>query len=219
MQGRCRPLGGVEGLEMRTLARILPLAKVLGVGSILATSLFFTLIGATSAQANSIVASVPAVGAVLSAAPNAVSVTAASTLLADGNSLTVTDPNGAQVDDGSLTISDTTAVVGLKPLTATGIYTVSYTLLSATDDPLTGSYTFLYNAPAVVTSQSAAPSPTSTSISIPKKSGGSSAASVTVLVFVGLATIVGLFLLWYARMIWKQSRKARRRRAHDRGTN
>jgi copper resistance protein C len=203
---------------MRTLARILPAAKVLGVGSLLATSLLLPLFGAADAQANSIVASVPAVGAVLSAAPNAVSVSAASTLLSDGNSLTVTDPSGAQVDDGSLTISDTTAVVGLKPLTATGIYTVSYTLLSATDDPLTGSYTFLYNAPTVVTTQSAAPSPTSTSISIPKKSGGSSAASITVLVFVGLATIVALFLLWYARMIWKQARKARRRRSHDRGT-
>jgi methionine-rich copper-binding protein CopC len=202
---------------MRTLTRILPAAKVLGVGSVLVTSLLFTLAGAGPAQANSIVASVPAVGAVLSAAPNAVSVTAATTLLTDGNSLTVTDPNGGQVDDGSLTISDTTAVVGLKPLTTTGIYTVSYTLLSATDDPLTGSYTFLYNAPAVDTTQTAAPAPTSTSISIPKKSGGSSAASVTVLVFVGLATIVALFLLWYARMIWKQSRKARRRRAHERG--
>lgn len=203
---------------MRIRARVLPVSKVLGVGSIIASSLLLTLAFVPMAEANSVVASVPAVGAVLSAAPNAVSVTAASTLLADGNSLTVTDPNGAQVDDGSLTITDTTAVVGLKPLTATGIYTVSYTLLSATEDPLTGSYTFLYNAPAVVTTQSAAPSPTSTSISIPKKSGGSSAASITVLVFVGLATIVALFLLWYARMIWKQSRKARRRRSHDRGT-
>jgi len=164
-----------------------------------------------------VVSTVPAVGAVLSAAPNAVSVSAATTLLTDGDSLTVTDPNGVQVDDGSLTISDTTAVVGLKPLTATGIYTVTYTLLSATDDPLTGSYTFLFNAPSVVTTQSAAPSPTATSISIPKKSGGSSAASITVLVFVGLATIVALFLVWYAQMIWKQARKARRRRTHDRG--
>lgn len=202
---------------MRIRARVLPVSKVLGVGSIFASSLLLSLAFVPTAEANSVVASVPAVGAVLSAAPNAVSVTAATTLLTDGNSLTVTDPNGAQVDDGSRTITDTTAVVGLKPLTATGIYTVSYTLLSATEDPLTGSYTFLYNAPAVVTTQSAAPSPTSTSISIPKKSGGSSAASITVLVFVGLATIVALFLLWYARMIWKQSRKARRRRSHERG--
>jgi len=202
---------------MRARARILPVAKLIGSGSALLACLLFSLVGTSSAHANSVVSTVPAVGAVLSAAPNAVSVSAATTLLTDGDSLTVTDPNGVQVDDGSLTISDTTAVVGLKPLTATGIYTVTYTLLSATDDPLTGSYTFLFNAPSVVTTQSAAPSPTATSISIPKKSGGSSAASITVLVFVGLATIVALFLVWYAQMIWKQARKARRRRTHDRG--
>jgi len=187
-------------------------------GAVALAALSLLAVGSQGASANSVVSSVPAVGAVLIQAPNAVSVTAATTLLADGNSLSVTDPNGVQVDDGSLTISDTTAVVGLKPLTVTGIYTVSYTLLSATDDPLTGSYTFLFNAPAVVTTPSALPTPTATSIAIPKKSSGSSAASITVLVFVGLATIVALFLIWYARMIWKQSRKARKRRSHERGT-
>jgi len=197
---------------MRTLAK-----ASTRFGAVALAALSLLAVGSQGASANSVVSSVPAVGAVLTQAPNAVSVTAATTLLADGNSLSVTDPNGVQVDDGSLTISDTTAVVGLKPLTVTGIYTVSYTLLSATDDPLTGSYTFLFNAPAVVTTPSAIPTPTATSIAIPKKSSGSSAASITVLVFVGLATIVALFLIWYARMIWKQSRKARKRRSHERG--
>jgi len=172
---------------------------------------------APSAQANSVVSTVPAVGAVLSQAPNAISVSAATSLLPDGNSLTVTDPNNLKVDDGSLTIADTTAVVGLKPLTVTGIYTVSYTLLSPTDDPVTGSYTFLFNAPATVTSPGATPSSTVTSTVIPKKSTGSSSASITILVFLGIATIVALFLLWYARMIWIQARKGRQRRAHERG--
>ena len=197
---------------MRTLAK-----ASTRFGAVALAALSLLAVGSQGASANSVVSSVPAVGAVLTQAPNAVSVTAATTLLADGNSLSVTDPNGVQVDDGSLTISDTTAVVGLKPLTVTGIYTVSYTLLSATDDPLTGSYTFLFNAPAAVTTPSALPTPTATSIAIPKKSSGSSAASITVLVFVGLATIVALFLIWYARMIWKQSRKARKRRSHERG--
>jgi methionine-rich copper-binding protein CopC len=171
---------------------------------------------APGASANSVVASVPAVGAVLSQAPNAVSVTAASALLPDGNSLAVTDPSGAQVDDGSLTITDTSAVVGLKPLTVTGIYTVAYTLLSATDDPLSGSYTFLFNAPAVVTSPSAAPSPTSTVTTGTKKVGNNSSASIAILVFVGLATVVLIFLLWYAGMIWGQYRKGRRKAARER---
>jgi copper resistance protein C len=172
---------------------------------------------APSAQANSVLSTVPAVGAVLSQAPNAVSVTAATPLLPDGNSLAVTDPNGLQVDDGSLTIADTTAVVGLKPLSVTGIYTVAYTLLSATDAPVTGSYTFLFNAPASITSPSAAPIPTVTSPAKQKNSTSSSSASITVFVFLGIATIVALFLLWYARMIWNQARKARQRRKHERG--
>ena len=171
---------------------------------------------APSASANSVLASVPAVGAVLSQAPNAVSVTAASSLLTDGNSLTVTDPNGVEVDDGSLTIADTSAVVGLKPLTLTGIYTVAYTLLSATDAPLSGSYTFLFNAPAVITSPSAAPTPTSSSTTGTKKVGNNSSASIAVLVFVGLATVVLIFLLWYAGMIWGQYRKGRRKAARER---
>ena len=203
-----------EGREMRVRMPAVP--RVIALASLPVIALFSLLtFGQSVASANSVVASVPAVGAVLSQAPNAVSVTAATTLLSDGNSLSVTDPNGTQVDDGSLTISDTTAVVGLKPLTVTGIYTVSYTLLSATDDPLTGSYTFLFNAPAVVTTPSAVPSPSTTSVAVPQKSSGSSAATITVLVFVGLATLVAIFLLWYARMIIKQSRKARKRRKSD----
>ena len=187
--------------------------QLLAIGGLLALSAML----ATPARANSVVSTVPAVGAVLSQAPSAVSVTAATTLLPDGNSLSVTDPNGVQVDDGSLTISDTTAVVGLKPLTVTGIYTVSYTLLSATDAPLTDSYTFLFNAPAVITTPTASPTPVVTHPIIPSNSSSSSAAKITVLVFLGLATVVALFLVWYARMIWLQSRKARKRRSHERG--
>ena len=169
----------------------------------------------SAALANTIASSVPAVGAVLSIAPNAVSVTAATTLLTDGNSLAVTDPNGAQVDDGSLTISDTTAVVGLKPLTVTGIYTVSYTLLSATDTPLTGSYTFLFNAPATISTPSSVPTPISSSVTSAQHTTSNSSANVAVLVFVGLATVVALFLIWYARLIWVQSRRSSKARKHS----
>ncbi len=178
---------------------------------------------APSARANSVISTVPAVGAVLTQAPNAVSVTAATSLLPDGNSLMVLDPNSQQVDDGSLTISDTTAVVGLKPLTITGIYTVSYTLLSATDAPVTGSYTFLYNAPSVTNIPTISPTPVVSTTGITQKTTNSSAANITVMVFLGLATIVALFLIWYAGLIWKQYRKSRRKRAlakrqpHERG--
>ena len=197
---------------MRALGLSRPPKMALALG-FLALSAFW----APNAQAHSVVSTVPTVGAVLTQAPNAVSVSAATTLLADGNSLTVQDPNQRQVDDGSLTISDTTAVVGLKPLTVTGIYTVTYTLLSATDAPVTGSYTFLYNAPAVVSTPSSSPVPSFTTSGISIKNVNSSSANTAVLVFLGLATIVALFLAWYARMIWVQARKSRRRRAHERG--
>jgi methionine-rich copper-binding protein CopC len=200
-----------EGVSMRNLIRSFPARTAF----VLVLSAFIAL-GLPAAQANTIVSSVPAIGAVLSIAPNAVSVTAATTLLADGNSLAVTNSKGTQVDDGSLTISDTTAVVGLKPLTATGIYTVSYTLLSATDTPLTGSYTFLFNAPAIISTPSSAPTSTTSSVTTPQHTTSNGAANVAVLVFVGLATVVALFLIWYARLIWIQSRRARKRSSHDR---
>ncbi len=199
---------------MRTLIRSKPARITSAVSLIILSALF-----APAAQANTLVSEVPAVGAVLTQAPNAVSVTAATTLLSDGNSLSVTDPSGTQVDDGSLTITDTTAVVGLKPLSATGIYTVAYTLLSATDTPLTGSYTFLYNAPAAISTPTASPTPATSVTSAPTSSSNSSA-NIAVLVFLGLATIVALFLIWYAGMIWRQYRKNRKshgRTPHDRG--
>lgn len=186
---------------------------VLSVGFLLASAFL-----APVAMANTVIASVPAVGAVLSSAPNAVSVTAASSLLPDGNSLMVTDPNGVEVDDGSLTITDTSAVVGLKPLSVTGIYTVAYTLLSPTDAPLSSSYTFLYNAPAVITTPTLAPSPVATVTSGSKKLTNNSSANVAVLVFVGLATVVLIFLLWYAGMIWGQYRKGRKKAARERSS-
>ena len=196
-------------LLLRVPVRI---SALLGLSALSALGLFL----APAAQANNVVVTVPAIGAVLSQAPNAVSVTAASSLLPDGNCLAVTDPNGAQVDDGSLTIADTSALVGLKPLKITGIYTVSYTLLSATDTPLTGSYTFLFNAPASITSPSSGPAPTATAIAGGTKNANSSSANVAIWVFLGLATIVAFFLIWYARMIWVQYRKGRKRAARDR---
>ena len=197
---------------MRNLVQNKPVRSIIALG-LLALATLMTPV----AQANSVVTTSPAIGSVLSKAPNAVSVTAASSLLPDGNNLSVQDPNQKQVDDGSLTISDTTAIVGLKPLKVSGIYTVSYTLLSATDTPVTGSYTFLFNAPMVNSNPTVAPIPSETSSSLLINTSSSSSAKITVLVFLGLATLVAIFLIWYARLIWVQSRKSRKRRAHERG--
>ena len=163
-----------------------------------------------SALANSLVSTSPAVGSVLSVAPNAVSVTSAVSLLADGNSISVTDPTGKQVDDGSLTISDTTAVIGVKPLNASGIYTVNYTLLSATDAPLNGSFTFLFNGPPSISSPSTSAAPTPIQTLPSKPAASNSSANLVVLILLVAAVLVGLFLIWYARLIWNDSKKTRK---------
>ncbi len=177
-------------------------------------ALFFCL--PTAAQANSLASSSPAAGAVLVAAPNAVSVVGTSTLQADGNQLSVVDPKGNPVDDGSVTVADTSLVVGLKPLTAAGVYTVSYTLLAAGEDPLQGSYTFVYNAPAVIASSSPTPSPTISKTAGKTNSSHGAAVFVAAIFLLGCAVLV--FLIWYARTLWNQRQKKKRKAAKKKTT-
>ena len=175
---------------------------------IAAASALFLLLP-TAAQANSLVETSPASGAVLGLAPNAVSVTGSSTLQADGNQLSVIDPKGNPVDDGSITVNEASVVVGLKPLTAAGVYTVSYTLLAAGEAPLQGSYTFLFNAPADMASASPTPTPTIS------KTGGSTSSSQGAAIFVIVIFLLGcsvlLFLIWYARTLWRQTQRRKRK--------
>jgi len=172
-----------------------------------ASALFLLL--PSAAYANSLVEASPASGAVLGLAPNAVSVTGSSTLQADGNQLSVIDPKGNPVDDGSITVTDASVVVGLKPLTAAGVYTVSYTLLAAGEAPLQGSYTFLFNAPADMASATPTPTPTIS------KTGGATSSSNGAAIFVVVIFLLGcsvlLFLLWYARTLWRQTQRRKRK--------
>jgi methionine-rich copper-binding protein CopC len=172
-----------------------------------ASALFLLL--PSAAYANSLVEASPASGAVLGLAPNAVSVTGSSTLQADGNQLSVIDPKGNPVDDGSITVTDASVVVGLKPLTAAGVYTVSYTLLAAGEAPLQGSYTFLFNAPADMASATPTPTPTIS------KTGGATSSSNGAAIFVVVIFLLGcsvlLFLFWYARTLWRQTQRRKRK--------
>lgn len=167
----------------------------------------------SSAVANTLTSTVPASGAVLALAPNAVSVTGTSPLTSQGSTLSVTDPTGLQVDDGSLTINESTAVIGLKPLTAPGVYTVSYNLVSTSDVPLMGSYTFLFNAPAAISS----PTPTPVQSSTAPVVKVNHTVDIFVIILMVFAIFVGLFLLWYARMLIREQqakkRSARRKSA------
>ena len=62
----------------------------------------------------------------------------------------VTDPTGKRVDYGSVQMQGATLTVGIKPLTATGVYTVNFTIMAVGESPITSSFTFLFNAPSII---------------------------------------------------------------------
>lgn len=160
----------------------------------------------TSAYANNITASVPQAGSVLTVSPNSISISTAGVLSEQGSLIVVNDPNGVAVDDGSITINGNSAEVGLTELTKTGVYTVNYTLLSDTEDPLTGSYTFMFNAPSSIGTPT--PEPTTTTNQIDKNLNGGSNAFVYTLL--ALAGFVFIFLIWYAKQSFGGTKKSKR---------
>ena len=182
-------------------------------GTIVLLPILAMPIAAAPAFANSITAAVPQTGSVLTTAPNSIAISTAATLSEQGSLIVVNDPNGVAVDDGSITINGNTAEVGLTELINTGVYTVNYTLLSDTEDPLTGSYTFMFNAPSSVASPS--PAPTQSSVETTQENtnlnNGSNAFVYTLLV---IAVFVFVFLIWYAKQTFggaKSSPKTKRK--------
>ena len=128
-----------------------------------AAILLLAFLGVTNASANTLVSTNPISGSTLSVSPTNVTVTGQVALLADApdaNSITVTDPNGVRVDDGTIMISDMSATVGVRPLVDSGMYTVTYSLLSEGDVPLEGSFTFKYQSPSVISTANPNPEPT-----------------------------------------------------------
>ena len=153
--------------------------------------LLFIAVGSTgSASANSLVSTTPIAGATLTSSPSAITMTTEVPLIDIGNSITVLDPQGARVDDGTLTVNGTDAVAGLKLLTVSGIYTVSYSLLTDNDIPLEGTYTFSFTAPSVITS----PPPTVISPSASPGSSPGDSVGVPTLVIALILSAVAVFL-------------------------
>ena len=153
------------------------------------------------ASANSLISTSPVAGSTVTAAPSAITLNTQDVVMDAGNTVTVTDPQGASVDDGTLTVNATTIVAGLKLMTVSGVYTVSYSLLTNNDVPLQGTYTFTFNAPSVISSPTiATPSPTATEV--PASAG----IGVPVLIVGLIVAVVAvfLFLVYYA---WKLIKK------------
>jgi methionine-rich copper-binding protein CopC len=150
------------------------------------------------ALANSLVATSPIAGATLKVAPSAVTITVEITPMDMGNEITVTDPAGRRVDDGTLTVAGNDIIIGMKPITESGAYKVSYNILSEMDVPLVGSFNFNFSTPSISTPEEVVPS-------TPAKAQGSDFGTnlfVIGLLVVSFAVLVTLAL--YARKIFKE---------------
>ena len=171
--------------------------------AILAIAALIALLCAPTAQANTLVATSPIAGSTLKAGPSAITITTEFPLIEEGNEIAVTDPNGKRVDTGILTVLGTDAVAEMKPLETSGVYKVSYLLLSEADIPLEGSYTFTYSAVVLSTpSASAAPQPSASATSEPV--GSNFGTNLFVIFLLGLSILVLVGMGAYARKIFKE---------------
>ena len=156
------------------------------------------LLGTPSSIANTLVATSPISGATLDSAPSAVTITTELPLMDLGNEVTVTDPTGVRVDDGALSIDGANAVIGLKQLAKTGVYTVTYSLVADNDVPLVGTFRFNFAEPTVTTNV------TPQSTKAPTPSGNNLGTSIFVLGLLFAAIIVTVLLARYARKLYSE---------------
>ncbi|MEI9907836.1 MAG: copper resistance protein CopC [Actinomycetota bacterium] len=157
-----------------------------------------SMLSTGSALANSLTSTTPVIGSTVTSSPSAITIKTTDAVMDVGNSVVVTDPQGGRVDDGTLTVSGKNIIAGMKLLTVSGVYTVSYTFLTDNDVPLEGTFTFTFKSQGVVSSTS--PSPvvvTPTISSTPVSSGGAPALIVGLLMS---AFVVFVLLCLYA---WK----------------
>ena len=172
----------------------------------LLTVVFLTFISAVPAFATSIVNTSPTAGSVLSVSPTAVTVKANANLLAGANDLTVTDPNGTRVDDGSVQVQGPVLMVGLKELKNSGLYTVNYTLMAIDDEPINGSFTFLYNAPDEI----ALPTLSPTETAVVTTSNANHVTDIFVIALMVFAFVLLIFLSRYAKQTFNTPTKTRK---------
>ena len=172
---------------------------------VLITLLVVGFTSVSNAWATSIVSTSPTAGSVLSISPSAVTIKANADLLSGANEMTVTDAKGVRVDDGSLQVQGPVLMVGIKTLTTSGLYTVAYTLMAIDQPPITGTFTFLYNAPGEITVATPAPSGEEVLNKSPNR--------FTDLFVIGLmifAFLMMIFLSRYAKKTFKTPAKPRK---------
>jgi len=150
------------------------------------------------ALANSLVATSPIAGSTLKVAPSAVTISVEITPMDMGNEITVTDPAGRRVDDGTLTVAGNDIIVGMKPITESGVYTVNYNIISEMDNPLVGSFKFNFSTTTMSTPQEVVPTtPT-------KVQGSDFGTNLFVIGLLVVSFIVLVALALYARKIFNE---------------
>jgi len=171
-----------------TVKRIAGLVGVIGL----------TFFIATPALANSLVATSPIAGSTLKVAPSAVTISVEITPMDMGNEITVTDPAGRRVDDGTLTVVGNDLIVGMKPITDSGVYKVSYNIISEMDVPLEGSFVFNFSTPSISVPEEIIPSTTA------KVDGSDFGTNLFVIGLLITSLVVLIALALYARKIFTE---------------
>ena len=163
-------------------------------------ALGLTVFLAAPAFANSLVATSPIAGSTLKVEPSAVTITVELTPMDMGNEVIVTDPSGRRVDDGTLTVAGNDLIVGMKPITESGVYKVSYNIISEMDVPLVGSFIFNFSTPTISTPETEEVVP-STPVKVQGSDFGTNLFVIGLLV-ASFAVLITLAL--YARKIFKE---------------
>jgi methionine-rich copper-binding protein CopC len=155
--------------------------------------------GVTGASANSLVTTIPISGSTLTTPPSSVTLTTQIEVIPDANELMVTDPSGLRVDDGTIMVDGVNVSIGLKALTESGIYRVTYALYSEGEIPLQGSFTFNFSAPSVISPTE--PTPTPTQSQTPASSSWGTNVFIFAILVLAFFVLIGLSL--YARKIFR----------------
>ncbi len=163
--------------------------------------LSLAFVGIASASANSLITTSPTSGSTLSKPPTSITLSTQRALIPDANELVVTNAAGIRVDDGTITVNGISASIGVKPLTESGIYRVSYRLFSEGDLPLEGSFTFNFSAPSVITPVEPSPTPTQSQSQTPASSSWGTSVFIIVILVIAFLVLIGLIL--YARKIFR----------------
>jgi len=115
-------------------------ARTLGVLSA-ALLLVLAVAGPAAAHA-SLTASDPQAGATLATPPALVSLTFNEAIDPNFAQVQVTSPDGTRVDAGAPAVDGTTVSVPLQPLTAGGVHTVAFRVVSTDNHPVEATFTF-----------------------------------------------------------------------------